>query len=63
MSVLSEYEEIKKAIGDEKFSNIEKFLDEHPKYYLSDVYYSKAVYNEFEKWLIEKELNQSHKKG
>ena len=51
MSVLNEYAEIRKSIGEEKFKQIERFLEEHPHYFLSDVYYRETVYKEFETWL------------
>lgn len=54
MSILQEYEIIRKRIGEEKFSHIEVFLASHPHYYFSDVYYRKEVYDEFEKWESEK---------
>lgn len=50
MSILQEYEAIRKRIGEEKFSHIEAFLEAHPHYYLSDVYYREFVWNEFEAW-------------
>lgn len=51
MSILNEYNEIKNAIGKEKFEQIEKFLESHKNYFLSDVYYNQKVYKEFEEWL------------
>ena len=50
MSILQEYEQIKKRIGTERFLRIEKFLKVHPNYFLSDIYYKKSVWDEFEKW-------------
>ena len=50
MSILQEYEQIKKRIGAEKFAHIEKVLKLYPHYFLSDVYYKQSVWNEFEKW-------------
>lgn len=50
MSILQEYTEIRKRLGEEKFSHIEKFLDDNPHYFLSDVYYRESVWNEFEDW-------------
>lgn len=50
MSILQDYETIKKSFGATKFAEIEKFLKEHPEYFLSDVYYNKKVYKEFEQW-------------
>lgn len=54
MSILQEYEAIKKSFGAVKFAEIEKFLEEHTEYFLSDVYYNEKVYNEFEKWQTKK---------
>lgn len=50
MSVLQEYEEIKKTIGTEKYNQILEFLKNHPHYLLSDVYYRESVWNEMENW-------------
>lgn len=50
MSILNEYEAIKKTIGKSKFEKIEKFLAAHPEYFLSDVYYNEQIYKEFEQW-------------
>ena len=50
MSILQNYSVIKKRLGEEKFSHIEEFLKKHPNYFLSDVYYRKSVWNEFEFW-------------
>ena len=53
MSILQEYEEIRKRIGEEKYNKIEKFLESHPHYYLSDVYYIEDVWAEMENWVKE----------
>lgn len=50
MSILQNYSAIRKRLGEEKFTHIEKFLDVHPHYFLSDVYYSEKVWNEFISW-------------
>lgn len=50
MSILQEYEAIRKRIGEEKYQQIQSFLEYHPHYYLSDVYYRESVWNEMEKW-------------
>ncbi|MFQ6861957.1 MAG: hypothetical protein ACLROI_10175 [Beduini sp.] len=50
MSILQEYEEIRKTLTDREFKNINKFLERHPQYLLSDVYYEHKVFQEFEKW-------------
>lgn len=47
MSILQEYERIRKEIGEEQFHRIEMFLERHPEYFLSDVYYKENVYQEF----------------
>lgn len=51
MSILYEYEEIKRKIGEEKFNQIQKFLNHHGHYCLADVYYKKDVWEEMEKWI------------
>ena len=49
-SILSEFEQIRRRLGEERFSHIEAFLAEHPRYDLSDIYYDIKVWNEFEGW-------------
>ena len=51
MSILQEYAQIRKEIGEEKYQQIVKFLDNHPHYFLSDVYYQESVWQEMEKWI------------
>lgn len=50
MSILQDYIKIKNEIGEERFTHIENFLDVHPHYFLSDVYYRETVWKEFETW-------------
>lgn len=50
MSVLQEYEAIRRRLGKEKYSHIEAFLKLNPQYFLSDIYYRKTVWNEFSEW-------------
>lgn len=50
MSILSDYEQIKKLFSKSELQKIEMFLNAHPDYFLSDVYYSEKVYKEFEQW-------------
>lgn len=50
MSILQDYETIRKEIGEEKYAEIERYLKFHPGYYLSDVYYKKSVWDEMEWW-------------
>ena len=54
MSILQEYAEIRRNIGEEKYNQIIKFLEEHPHYLLSDVYYRKSVWDEMENWIKNK---------
>ena len=53
MSILSDYQEIRKNIGEEKYKQITLFLENNPQYVLSDVYYSEEVWNKMEKWIKE----------
>lgn len=53
MSILQEYKKIKQSIGVEKYNQILKFLENHPHYLLSDVYYRKSVWDEMENWIKE----------
>ena len=53
MSILQEYEQIRRQIGEEKFKKIEEYLDLHPEKYLSDLYYKQAEWEAFEKWCEE----------
>lgn len=47
MSILQEYEHIRRnIIGEENYKYIEEFLDNHPEYYLSDVYYRPEVFDQ-----------------
>lgn len=50
MSILQEYQEIRKDIGEETYNAIEKYLELHPNLYLSDLYYKRIEWEKFEKW-------------
>jgi len=50
MSILQEYQEIRKDIGEETYNAIEKYLELHPNLYLSDLYYKRAEWEKFENW-------------
>lgn len=50
MSILQEYEQIRKEIGEKEYALIEQFLNEHPELFLSDVYYKKEIHDQFEAW-------------
>ena len=51
MSILQEYEAVRKQIGEEKYQQIQDFLKNHPHCFLSDIYYKKSVWDEAEKWI------------
>ena len=51
MSILQEYEAIRKQIGEQKYHQICEFLKHHPHYLLCDVYYRESVWNEMETWV------------
>lgn len=50
MSILQEYEQIRRDIGEEKYRAIEEYLSLHPELFLSDIYYEEAVWDRFEAW-------------
>ena len=50
MSILQEYEEIRRKLGDKEMRNIEKFLSVYEEYLLSDVLYKESVWKIFENW-------------
>ena len=50
MSILQDYEAIRKQIGEKEYNDICVFLGSHNHYFLSDVYYSESVRLEFENW-------------
>lgn len=50
MSVLQEYENIRKEIGGEKYKAIEKYLSLNPELLLSDIYYKEKEWDKFEQW-------------
>lgn len=52
MSVLQEYENIREQIGENMYSDIERYLKENPTKLLSDVYYSESEWKAFEKWRL-----------
>jgi hypothetical protein len=50
MSILQEYQVIRKEIGEREFSYIEKYLEENRNLFLSDIYYKRNEYKKFKKW-------------
>lgn len=61
MSILQEYQQIRRQLGERKYRNIEKFLETHPNYYLSDVYYNEDAWNHFLLWEIKNEKDKKRK--
>ena len=55
MSILSEYEVIRKRLGEKTYRKIVKFLKAHPYLLLSDVYYKEEVWKNFEVWKKERD--------
>lgn len=50
MSILQEYQEIRRDIGEDTYHAIEKYLSIHKDLYLSDIYYKRAEWEKFENW-------------
>lgn len=50
MSMLQEYEDIRKELGEEEWNNIDTFLSENEQYQLSDVLYTERVWKIYEDW-------------
>jgi len=50
MSILQEYEQIRKDIGEETFKHIEEYLEQHEDILLSDIYYKEKEWNKFKAW-------------
>ena len=50
MSILQEYEDIRRQLGEEEWDNIDTFLSENKQYQLSDVLYKEKVWKIYEDW-------------
>lgn len=50
MSILQEYESIRKQIGEEEYQGIIEYLNINKNLYLSDIYYNQSNYLKFKKW-------------
>ena len=50
MSILQEYEDIRRQLGEEEWNNIDTFLSENKQYQLSDVLYKERVWKIYEDW-------------
>ena len=54
MSILSEYEDIKRDIGEEKWNAIDKYLEtERPDLRLDQILYNPQNWMKFEKWFYD----------
>lgn len=49
-SILQEYEQIRREIGEKKYNAIQKYLATHKNILLSDIYYNEGEWNKFEQW-------------
>lgn len=59
MSILQEYEQIRKKMGEKKYDSIETYLKTHPNILLSDILYKPECYIDFDKWYNWKILNRT----
>ena len=50
MSILQEYDEIRRMIGEDMFQAIEEYLACHEDVLLSDIYYNENEWKKFEEW-------------
>lgn len=50
MSILQEYEEYRRKLGEKEWKNIDNFLAENERYLLSDVLYKESVWKIYENW-------------
>ena len=58
MSILQEYEQIRREMGEKKYDSIEKYLETHSDVLLSDILYKPEHYINFDKWYNWKILNR-----
>ena len=58
MSIMQEYEQIRREMGEKKYDSIEKYIDTHPDVLLSDILYKPEHYTNFDKWYNWKILNR-----
>ena len=61
MSIMQEYEQIRREMGEKKYDSIEKYIDYHPNVLLSDILYKPEHYINFDKWYNWKILNRKVK--
>lgn len=50
LSILQEYAQIKRTIGEEKYARIMKYLKENPSILYSDVMYKEKAWKKFVEW-------------
>lgn len=50
MSILQEYEEYRRKLGEKEWENIDNFLAKNKQYLLSDVLYKESVWKIYENW-------------
>jgi len=63
MSILQEYESIRRKIGEKEYKNICQFLEENPESFLSDVYYNlNDGDRRYTKWKIKRVLKNKIEK-
>lgn len=58
MSIMQEYEQIRREMGEQKYDSIEKYINTHPDVLLSDILYKPEHYTNFDKWYNWKILNR-----
>lgn len=63
MSILQEYEKIRKSLRPGEFEAIERYLSLHPELFLSDIYYNQEHYKKFAAWWTSEEELNSYLKG
>ena len=62
MSIVQEYEQIRREMGEKKYDSIETYLNTHPSdLLLSDILYKPEHYIDFDKWYNWKFLNRTVK--
>ena len=63
MSILQEYEMIRRKIGEKEYNNICQFLEENPGSFLSDVYYNlNDGDRRYTKWKIRRIIKDKNEK-
>ena len=61
MSIMQEYEQIRREMGEKKYDSIEKYIDNHPDVLLSDILYKPEHYINFDQRYNWKILNRKVK--